>query len=52
MFNYKKYQEISKIINNTGKKTKIVAISKNHPVTAVEEAISQGISVFGDFRIV
>tara|TARA_B100000965_G_C19546954_1_gene738296 strand:- start:838 stop:1476 length:639 start_codon:yes stop_codon:yes gene_type:complete len=51
MFDYKKYQEISKIIENMGKKTKIVAISKNHPLNSVEEAISRGISVFGENRV-
>ena len=51
MFDYKKYQEISKIIYNTGKKTKIIAISKNHPQASVEEAISKGVSVFGENRV-
>ena len=51
MFDYKKYQEINKILNNKGKKTKIVAISKNHPLTSVDEAISHGINVFGENRV-
>jgi len=51
MFDFKKYKEISEIINNMGKKTKIVAISKNHPLNEVEEAISGGLEIFGENRV-
>ena len=51
MFDFKKYQEIKKIINNLGKKTEIIAISKNHPLTEVEKAISNGLGVFGENRV-
>ena len=51
MFDYKKYSEIEEKINNLNKKTKIIAISKNHPLEAVKEAISCGLEVFGENRV-
>ena len=39
MFDLEKYHKIQQIINNLGKKTKIVAISKNHPIEEVQEAV-------------
>tara|TARA_Y100001970_G_scaffold87544_1_gene110518 strand:+ start:17171 stop:17809 length:639 start_codon:yes stop_codon:yes gene_type:complete len=51
MFNYNKYREIEKIIADLGVKTEIVAISKNHPKDYVEQAISNGVRVFGENRI-
>ena len=51
MFDFKKYNKIQQIINNLGKKTKIVAISKNHPVQDVQEAISKGVEIFGENRV-
>jgi len=51
MFDFKKYNEIQQIINNLDKKTKIVAISKNHPIQDVQEAISKGVEVFGENRV-
>ena len=42
MFNIDAYNKISQKIGNFGKKTKIIAVSKNHPKTAVEIAISHG----------
>ena len=51
MFNIEKYQEILKNIEKEGKKTKIIAISKNHPKQAVEEAISCGVNIFGENRV-
>ena len=45
MFNLEKYHKIQQIINNLDKKAKIVAISKNHPVEAVYEAISNGVEI-------
>ena len=51
MFNLEKYEKIQQNIKNLGKKTKIVAISKNHPLNEVEEAISKGVMVFGENRV-
>ena len=51
MFDFNKYQEIKKIINNLGKKTKIIAISKNHKLTDVEQAISNDVEIFGENRV-
>ena len=51
MFNFSKYQEISKKIQNLGKKTKIIAISKNHPMSLVEDAISRGVRMFGENKV-
>lgn len=51
MFNLEKYQKIQQNIKNLGKKTKIVAISKNHPLNEVEEAISKGVLIFGENRV-
>ncbi len=51
MFNIKKFNEIREILekhNNTGK---IVAISKNHPLESVLEAINQGVYTFGENRV-
>ena len=51
MFNIEKYQEILKNIEKAGKKTKIIAISKNHSKQAVEKAISYGVNIFGENRV-
>ena len=51
MFDLEKYHKIQQIINNLGKKTKIVAISKNHPIEEVQEAILKGVEVFGENRV-
>ena len=51
MFNFKEYQKIQKNIDFLGKKTEIVAISKNHPFHDVEKAISCGLRVFGENRV-
>ena len=51
MFNIEKFNEIRENLekhNNTGK---IVAISKNHPVESVLEAINQGVYIFGENRV-
>ena len=37
---FEEYKKIKKNIYLQGKKTKIIAISKNHPLEAIEEAIS------------
>ena len=51
MFNIHTYNEISRKIELLGKKTKIIAISKNHPKKAVELAISHGVMIFGENRV-
>ena len=51
MFNIKEYNKISEFIENSGKKTKIIAISKNHDQSAVEDAISCGVKIFGENRV-
>jgi len=51
MFNLEKYHKIQKTINNLGKNTKIVAISKNHSIEAVQDAISNGVKIFGENRV-
>ena len=51
MFDFKKYQEIEKNVNKLGKKTKIIAISKNYPLIEVEKAISHGVEIFGENRV-
>ena len=48
MFDFEKYKKIRENINFLGKKTEIVAISKNHPLKDVEKAISCGLDVFGE----
>ena len=45
------YNPLNKNIDFLGKKTKIVAISKNHPLEEVESAISCGLEVFGENRV-
>ncbi len=51
MFNIDTYNEISQKIRDFGKKTNIIAVSKNHPKTAVEIAISYGVNIFGENRV-
>ena len=51
MFNINTYNEISKKIEILCKKTKIIAVSKNHPKKAVEEALSYGVMIFGENRV-
>lgn len=51
MFNFDKFKEIKKNIDNLGNNTEIVAISKNHPLEAVQKAISCGLEVFGENRV-
>lgn len=51
MFNFEKYQEIKEITHNSSKNTKIIAISKNHPLSQIEKAISKGLEVFGENRV-
>ncbi len=51
MFEIQKYLEIKEKIADSGKLTKIIAISKNHPKTKVDEAISYGLKDFGENRV-
>ena len=51
MFNFEEYENIKKKIDFLGKKTEIIAISKNHPLNAVENAISFGLEIFGENRV-
>ena len=51
MFNINTYNEISRKIAVLGKKTNIIAVSKNHPKKAVEEALSCGVKIFGENRV-
>ena len=51
MFNIHKFKKIIEEIKLLGKKTQIVAVSKNHPKEAVEDAIMQGVGIFGENRV-
>ncbi len=51
MFNINKYNEINDILKKTRNSTKIIAISKNHPLKSVLEAISYGVHIFGENRV-
>tara|TARA_X000000950_G_scaffold210716_1_gene253388 strand:+ start:1154 stop:1792 length:639 start_codon:yes stop_codon:yes gene_type:complete len=51
MFNIKKYNEINKFLKKTSNSAKIVAISKNHPVESILEAINYGVYIFGENRV-
>ena len=51
MFNIKKYNEINDFLKKTSNSAKIVAISKNHPLESVLEAINYGVYVFGENRV-
>ncbi len=51
MFNINIYNKILKEIRDFGKKTEIVAVSKNHPKNSVESAISYGVRIFGENRV-
>tara|TARA_B100001540_G_scaffold292981_1_gene291739 strand:- start:569 stop:1201 length:633 start_codon:yes stop_codon:yes gene_type:complete len=51
MFNIHKYKEIIKETRDLGKKTQIIAVSKNHPKELVEDAIKQGVRIFGENKV-
>ena len=51
MFNIKKFNEINSFLKKTSNNAKIVAISKNHPVESVVEAINCGVTIFGENRV-
>tara|TARA_B100000963_G_scaffold263697_1_gene231805 strand:+ start:162 stop:800 length:639 start_codon:yes stop_codon:yes gene_type:complete len=51
MFNTKKFNEINDFLKKTRKSTKIIAISKNHPIESILEAINHGVYIFGENRV-
>ena len=51
MFNTKKFNEIKDFLKKSNINTKIVAISKNHPIDSVLEAINSGVYIFGENRV-
>ena len=51
MFDFKEYKKIKKKIDVLNNKTEIIAISKNHPLEDVENAISYGLEIFGENRV-
>tara|TARA_X000000950_G_scaffold287187_1_gene398513 strand:+ start:145 stop:780 length:636 start_codon:yes stop_codon:yes gene_type:complete len=51
MFNTKKYNEINDFLKKSSYSTKIVAISKNHPLESITEAINSGVYIFGENRV-
>ena len=51
-FNKTKYKNISQFIEKYSKKpTKIIAVSKNHPISSVKEALEFGLRLFGENRV-
>ena len=51
VFNYNNYKEIADFIEKSNKKTKIIAISKNHPIQDVTDAVKKGLRIFGENRV-
>ena len=51
MFNSKKFNEINDFLKNSSNSAKIVAISKNHPLESILEAINSGVYIFGENRV-
>tara|TARA_B100001057_G_scaffold297272_1_gene297564 strand:- start:331 stop:969 length:639 start_codon:yes stop_codon:yes gene_type:complete len=51
MFNIKKFNEINDFLKKTSNFAKIVAISKNHPIESVQEALNLGVHIFGENRV-
>ena len=51
MFNIEKYREINKILEKHNNTAKIIAISKNHPLESVLEALNHGVYIFGENRV-
>ena len=51
MFNIEKFNEIKEILEKSNKNGKIIAISKNHSVESVIEAINHGVYIFGENRV-
>ena len=51
MFNIDKYRQISEILKKYNNSAKIVAISKNHPLESILDAIKSGVYTFGENRV-
>ena len=51
MFDIKKFNDINDFLKKYNNKAKIVAISKNHPIESVLEAIKSGVYIFGENRV-
>ena len=51
MFDIEKFNKIRENLEKHNNSGKIVAISKNHPVESVLEAIKQGVYIFGENRV-
>ena len=51
MFNIDKFREIDEILKKSSESGKIIAISKNHPLESVLEAINHGVHIFGENRV-
>ena len=51
MFNTEKYNKIIDFLKKTNNSAKIIAISKNHPLESVLEAVSSGVYIFGENRV-
>ena len=51
MFNSNKFNEIKEFLKKTNNSAKIIAISKNHPLESVLEAINSGVYIFGENRV-
>ncbi len=51
MFNKKKFNEIKDFLKKSSNKAKIVAVSKNHPIESVLDAINSGVYIFGENRV-
>ena len=51
MFNIEKFNEIREILKKGGNSAKIIAISKNHPIESILEAINHGVQIFGENRV-
>lgn len=51
-FNTAEYNKINSFVEKNSKKTvKIVAVSKNHPISSIEKAVSHGVRIFGENRV-
>ena len=51
MFNIKKYNEINDFLKKTSNSARIVAISKNHPLESILQAVNAGVFTFGENRV-
>ncbi len=51
MFDIQKFNEIKEKLEKHNNSGKIIAISKNHPLESVLEAIDQGVYIFGENRV-